>query len=151
MNPPHAVIAGAGIGGLSTALSLARVGWRVSLYEKAKVLEESGAGLQLSPNASAILRNLGVLEHLTPFALCPEAIRIRRARDGATLALMPLESAEKRWGRPILSFIAPICSGRFWKRSRAKAASHFRPEPPSRALPPAAMASRWRSRKARSG
>jgi salicylate hydroxylase len=102
MNPPHAVIAGAGIGGLSTALSLARVGWRVSLYEKAKVLEESGAGLQLSPNASAILRNLGVLEHLTPFALRPEAIRIRRARDGATLALMPLESAEKRWGAPYL-------------------------------------------------
>jgi len=29
---------------LSTALSLARVGWRVSLYEKAKVLEESGQG-----------------------------------------------------------------------------------------------------------
>ena len=102
MNPPHAVIAGAGIGGLSAALSLARVGWRVSLYEKAKVLEESGAGLQLSPNASAILRNLGVLEHLTPFALRPEAIRIRRAQDGATLALMPLESAEKRWGAPYL-------------------------------------------------
>jgi len=102
MNPPHTVIAGAGIGGLSVALSLARVGWRVSLYEKAKVLEESGAGLQLSPNASAILRNLGVLEHLTPFALRPEAIRIRRARDGATLALMPLESAEKRWGAPYL-------------------------------------------------
>ncbi len=102
MNPPHAVIAGAGIGGLSAALSLARVGWRVSLYEKAKVLEESGAGLQLSPNASAILQNLGVLEHLTPFALRPEAIRIRRARDGATLALMPLESAAKRWGAPYL-------------------------------------------------
>ena len=102
MNPPHAVIAGAGIGGLSAALSLARVGWRVSLYEKAKVLEESGAGLQLSPNASAILRNLGVLEHLTSFALRPEAIRIRRARDGETLALMPLESAEKRWGAPYL-------------------------------------------------
>ena len=102
MNPPHAVIAGAGIGGLSAALSLARVGLRVSLFEKAKVLEESGAGLQLSPNASAILRNLGVLEHLTPFALRPEAIRIRRAQDGATLALMPLESAEKRWGAPYL-------------------------------------------------
>ncbi len=102
MNPPHAVIAGAGIGGLSAALSLARVGWRVSLYEKAKVLEETGAGLQLSPNASTILRNLGVLERLTPFALRPEAIRIRRARDGATLALMPLESAEKRWGAPYL-------------------------------------------------
>jgi salicylate hydroxylase len=102
MNPPHAVIAGAGIGGLCTALCLARAGWRVSLYEKANVLEESGAGLQLSPNASAILRGLGVIERLTPYALCPDAIRIRRARDGATLALMPLADAEARWGAPYL-------------------------------------------------
>jgi salicylate hydroxylase len=103
MNAPHAVIAGAGIGGLCTALCLARAGWRVSLYEKAKVLEEAGAGLQLSPNASAILRRLGVTERLAPFALCPEAIRIRRARDGATLALMPLVGAEARWGAPYLA------------------------------------------------
>jgi len=102
MKPPHAVIAGAGIGGLSAALCLARAGWRVSLCEKAKVLEESGAGLQLSPNASAILRTLGVTERLAPFALAPEAIRIRRARDGATLALMPLEGAEARWGATYL-------------------------------------------------
>lgn len=102
MNPPHAVIAGAGIGGLCTSLSLALRGWRVSLYEKAKVLEETGAGLQLSPNASAILGKLGVIERLTPFALRPKAIRIHRARDGATLALMPLDEAERRWGAPYL-------------------------------------------------
>ncbi|WGJ14835.1 FAD-dependent monooxygenase [Methylocapsa sp. D3K7] len=102
MSPPHAVIAGAGIGGLCSALCLARAGWRVSLYEKAKILEESGAGLQLSPNACAVLRKLGVLERLTPFALAPQAIRIRRARDGATLALMPLNDAEARWGAPYL-------------------------------------------------
>jgi len=102
VTPPHAVIAGAGIGGLSTALCLARAGWRISLYEKAAVLEESGAGLQLSPNACAVLRKLGVIERLIPFALRPEAIRIRRARDGATLALMPLDDAERRWGAPYL-------------------------------------------------
>jgi len=102
MNPPHAVIAGAGIGGLCTSLCLARGGWRVSLYEKAKVLEETGAGLQLSPNASAILGKLGVIERLTPFALRPNAIRTRRARDGVTLAVMPLDDAERRWGAPYL-------------------------------------------------
>jgi salicylate hydroxylase len=102
MNPPHAVIAGAGIGGLCTSLCLARGGWRISLYEKAKVLEETGAGLQLSPNASAILGRLGVIARLTPFALRPNAIRIRRARDGATLAVMPLDDAERRWGAPYL-------------------------------------------------
>lgn len=102
MDPPHAVIAGAGIGGLCTSLCLARGGWRVSLYEKAKVLEETGAGLQLSPNASAILGRLGVIERLARFALRPKAIRIRRARDGATLAVMPLDDAERRWGAPYL-------------------------------------------------
>src|SRR5450759_4128491 len=102
MNPPHAVTTGAGTGGLCAALCLARAGWRVSLYEKAKTLEESGAGLQLSPNACAVLRELGVLERLTPCALAPEAVRIRRARDAATLALMPLKNAETRWGAPYL-------------------------------------------------
>jgi salicylate hydroxylase len=102
MNPPHAVIAGAGIGGLCTALCLARGGWRVSLYEKAKVLEETGAGLQLSPNASAILGRLGVIARLTAFALRPNAIRIRRARDAATLMIMSLDDAERRWGAPYL-------------------------------------------------
>jgi salicylate hydroxylase len=102
MNPRHALIAGAGIGGLCAAISLARRGWRVSLYEKAKFLDEAGAGLQLSPNASAILQKLGIIERLAPFALCPQAITIRRARDGATLALMPLEDAEQRWGAPYL-------------------------------------------------
>jgi salicylate hydroxylase len=102
MSPPHAVIAGAGIGGLCAALCLARGGWRVSLYEKANVLEETGAGLQVSPNASAILERLGVIARLAPFALRPKAIRIRRARDGATLAVMPLDDAERRWGAPYL-------------------------------------------------
>ncbi len=56
---PHALIAGAGIGGLTAALCLARAGFRVSLFERAEILEEVGAGLQISPNASAILRDLG--------------------------------------------------------------------------------------------
>lgn len=102
MNAPHALIAGAGIGGLCAALCLARAGWRVTLYEKAEVLEEAGAGLQLSPNASAILRRLDVIQRLKPFSLAPQAIKIRRARDGAVLAVMPLEDAEQRWGAPYL-------------------------------------------------
>jgi salicylate hydroxylase len=102
MNPPHAVIAGAGVGGLCAAIGLARRGWRISVFEKAKFLDEAGAGLQLSPNATAILQELGIIEHLVRFALRPKSILIRRARDGATLALLPLEDAERRWGAPYL-------------------------------------------------
>jgi len=66
------------------------------------MLNETGAGLQLSPNASVILQELGVIDRLALLALRPKAIRIRRARDGDTLALMPLDDAEKRWGAPYL-------------------------------------------------
>src|SRR2546429_540053 len=48
-------VAGAGIGGLAASLSLAAKGFRVVVLEKSAGLEEAGAGLQLSPNASRIL------------------------------------------------------------------------------------------------
>lgn len=102
MSPPKALIAGAGIGGLCAALCLARSGFLVRIFERAPVLEEAGAGLQLSPNASAILQKLGAVDGLASFALCPEAIRLRRARDGETLALLPLKDACQRWGAPYL-------------------------------------------------
>jgi len=101
-NSSHALIAGAGIGGLTAALCLARLGFRITLLERSKTLEEIGAGLQISPNASAILRDLGLLPALAGKALAPVAIHLRRARDGASLARLPLEDAEARWGAPYL-------------------------------------------------
>lgn len=102
MTKPHAVIAGAGIGGLSAALALTRAGWRVTALERAPVIEEVGAGLQLSPNATTHLRDWGVLPRLDGLALAPQSVRIRRARDGAELTHIPLADAETRWGAPYL-------------------------------------------------
>jgi salicylate hydroxylase len=99
---PHALLAGAGIGGLTAALCLARAGFRVSIFERACVLQEAGAGLQISPNASSILRNLGVLPRLAGAALEPRALRISRGRDGALLQRLSLKDAESRWGAPYL-------------------------------------------------
>lgn len=98
---PHALIAGAGIGGLTAALALARSGFRVSLCERAALFEDIGAGLQISPNASAILRDLGVLPHISG-ALAPQALNIRHGRDGALVQRLPLDDAERRWGAPYL-------------------------------------------------
>ena len=98
----HVVIAGAGIGGLTAALALARHGVRVTLLERAALLEDIGAGLQLPPNASRILAQLGVLEVLRG-AVTPQRLRILRGRDGAALATMALgAAAERRWGAPML-------------------------------------------------
>ena len=56
------VIAGAGVAGLTAALAFAGRGYAVTVLEQAKQLEAAGAGIQLSPNATRILRQLGVLD-----------------------------------------------------------------------------------------
>ncbi|WP_309086078.1 FAD-dependent monooxygenase [Chelativorans sp.] len=99
----HVAIAGAGIAGLTAALSFAAKGFSVSIFERAEHLEEAGAGLQLSPNATRILASLGVLERLRRNAIQPEAIHLKDAASLAPLARIPLgEAAEARWGAPYL-------------------------------------------------
>ncbi len=58
------MIAGAGIGGLACALALIRRGFRAAVLEQAEALEPVGAGIQLSPNATRILIDLGLAERL---------------------------------------------------------------------------------------
>jgi salicylate hydroxylase len=94
-------VAGAGIGGLTAALSLAAKGFRVVVLEKAERLVEVGAGLQLSPNASRILVDLGLTERLGRRAVTPEAISIMSARAGGEISRLPLgEAASARAGAP---------------------------------------------------
>jgi salicylate hydroxylase len=94
-------VAGAGIGGLTAALSLAAKGFRVVVLEKADRLVEVGAGLQLSPNASRILVDLGLTERLGRRAVTPEAISIMSARAGGEISRLPLgEVASARAGAP---------------------------------------------------
>ena len=94
-------VAGAGIGGLTTSLALAARGFRVIVLERAERLEEVGAGLQLSPNASRILIDLGLESLLAPHVIAPEAISIVTARTGKEIGRIPLgETAAFRYGAP---------------------------------------------------
>jgi salicylate hydroxylase len=95
------LIAGAGIGGLTAALTLTRAGYRVVIAEQAERLTDVGAGIQLSPNATGILQTLGVAERLAARAVVPEGLSIRSARSGAEIAFMPIGRAmEFRYGAP---------------------------------------------------
>jgi salicylate hydroxylase len=86
-------VAGAGIGGLTAALALAGKGFRVVVLEKSERLEEVGAGLQLSPNASRVLIDLGLQPRLAARAVIPDAISIMTARSGGEIARLPLGDA----------------------------------------------------------
>lgn len=62
---PRILIAGAGIGGLSTALALHAAGLTdVHIFEAANQLSTLGVGINVQPSAVLILRNLGLLPAL---------------------------------------------------------------------------------------
>jgi salicylate hydroxylase len=95
------IVAGAGIGGLTAALALIRAGFRVVVIEQAERLEEAGAGIQLSPNATRILIDLGAGDHLEHRAVAPEAIRVMRAANAREIVRVPLgREAGRRYGAP---------------------------------------------------
>jgi salicylate hydroxylase len=79
------VIVGAGIAGLSMALALAHKGITSTVCEREPVLSETGAGLQLSPNATRLLDRLGVLDRLLPTATRVSTINLADAGTGKTL------------------------------------------------------------------
>ncbi len=112
------VIAGGGVGGLSAALALASIGRACLVLERATAFREVGAGLQLAPNACRILRELGVLKHLTGLAVAPQYIRIRRGADGADLAKISLAGVEKRYGDVYLAVHRADLLSALLKRAR---------------------------------
>jgi len=94
-------VTGAGIGGLTASLALAKKRFRVVVLEKAEKLDETGAGLQLSPNATRILVELGLEPRLAGRAVTPESINVMSARAGGEICRLPLgDAATFRAGAP---------------------------------------------------
>jgi salicylate hydroxylase len=95
------LIIGAGMGGLTTALSFARAGHEVHLVEQAPALSEVGAGLQVSPNASRILIGLGLGEALQRAMVHPHEIVLASGGSLRKITHVPCGAfAAERWGAP---------------------------------------------------
>jgi salicylate hydroxylase len=86
---------------LTAALALARNGFRVVVLEQTERLEETGAGIQLTPNATRTLMALGLEERLRPHVVAPAGLRVLNAATGHEIVRMPLgEVVAERYGAP---------------------------------------------------
>lgn len=95
------LIAGGGIGGLSTAIALAKCGIRSLVLEAAQTFSESGAGIQIGPNGVHVLQSWGLGRALAEHAARPERIAIGDGLSGRELASVPLgQRAKTRYGAP---------------------------------------------------
>ncbi|RHZ65511.1 uncharacterized protein CDV56_108159 [Aspergillus thermomutatus] len=94
-------IIGAGMGGLSCALALAKEGFtQIDVFEYASDLGFVGAGIHFAPNMSRILDRLGVWEEIKKEAVEAEATSIRVGATDDELAKVPLGYVEPTYGYP---------------------------------------------------
>jgi salicylate hydroxylase len=95
------LIVGAGIGGLATALALARLKVPSLLLEQSASIGEIGAGIQLGPNAFAAMDALGVGAQARSRAVFTERLVMMDAVDGSEVASFPVgEAFRERFGNP---------------------------------------------------
>ncbi|MFF2650508.1 FAD-dependent monooxygenase [Streptomyces sp. NPDC058045] len=97
----HSLVAGGGIGGLATALSLASAGHRVTVLERQDEFREIGAGIQIAPNGFAALDRLGVGKAVRERAVLVEELRLMDAITGERLTAVPVgDRYRRRFGNP---------------------------------------------------
>ena len=83
------LIVGGGIGGLGTALALARKGIASHVLEQAPKFEEIGAGIQLGPNVFRMFEVLGLTGEMNKLAVFPQGLEFRDSMTGNTFQREP--------------------------------------------------------------
>jgi salicylate hydroxylase len=102
--PLAIAVVGAGIGGLTAAVTLRQAGFDVDVYEQAPALTEVGGGINMGPNAARLLYRIGLGAALDREAVRPVSTLQRRWRDGRTLQRASLNPrCEELYGAPHLT------------------------------------------------
>jgi len=95
------IVAGGGIGGLTTAVAIGRTGRPVTLLERAAEFGPIGYGIQLGPNALHTLKRLGLAENILAHSSLLDEGLLSDALDGETLARLPMgQEMVERFGQP---------------------------------------------------
>jgi 6-hydroxynicotinate 3-monooxygenase len=96
-------IIGAGMGGLATAATLARVGIDVTVFEQASRFSRVGAGIQIGCNAMRVLRGIGLEPALRGAAFYPRSWNNKEWDTGEVRFDMIFgKTAEEKFGAPYL-------------------------------------------------
>ena len=99
LDPMKALIIGGGIGGVSTAIALGRVGIEAVVFEQAGELREIGAGLSVWTNAVKALRKLGAGDSVLAGGSIIERFEARNWR-GEVLGETPFGELGRKLGAP---------------------------------------------------
>src|SRR3981189_2440563 len=96
------LVAGGGIGGLTTAIALRHHGIEAVVLEQAEVMAEIGAGIQIASNAAIVLREVGLESAIRAVGVKPQSYDYRDLRTGRMLYKAPLgDEAAGRYGAPM--------------------------------------------------
>jgi salicylate hydroxylase len=87
------LIAGGGIGGLATAIALAHSGHHVEVRERRSFVDETGAAVQLGPNAWHALARLGLQHIVKDRAVFPDRLCIRDGQTGKLLTTISFDGS----------------------------------------------------------
>ena len=105
---PKIIIAGGGIGGLTAALSLIKRGFEVEIYEQARILQEVGAGVQISANGMLVFGELGIAARVMEEAAHPERREIRMWNTGQAWTAFDLGTVSvQTYGHPYVTMFRP--------------------------------------------
>jgi 2-polyprenyl-6-methoxyphenol hydroxylase-like FAD-dependent oxidoreductase len=99
-----AIVVGGGISGLAAAIGLRRVGWRVTVLERAAVLDDAGAGISVQGNGMRALDVLGVGDAVRAVG-APQGSGGIRVPHGKWLTHMDADAAARFLGSPVYSFL----------------------------------------------
>lgn len=90
------LVVGGGIGGLAAALTLARKGLAVRVFEQGAEFKEIGAGIQLGPNVFRLFDLLGLTEAIEAVAFHPHNLVMMDAVTGEQVIRLPVGGAAFR-------------------------------------------------------
>ncbi|HUB97712.1 MAG TPA: FAD-dependent monooxygenase [Stellaceae bacterium] len=101
--PPHVLLIGGGIGGLTAAIALERHGIETTVCEQSAALGEIGAGLNLSPNAVKVYRALGIEREVAAIGFESDFQVIRSWHSGRIISRTERKGFRSRFGAPHLT------------------------------------------------